>query len=123
MVVLGLLILWEVCLPILPTTGLSDAAVGGLLAFLLWCIGFLGYYEVVRNFMGRMAMGFALAWYLGSIGRWIPSVDRVYTDAGEGVSLLLAMSFLVVAPLGLVLTASVPAVVEWWEVRRESRPQ
>ena len=119
MVVLAFLILWEAALPLLPASGLPDSAVAGMLAFTLWGIAFLGAYDVTSSFMGRMAMGFAMAWYLGSIKRWIPAVDQVYTDAGEGVSLLLAMSFLVLAPMGLLLTATLSAWLKWREYRHQ----
>lgn len=114
---MSLLIVWEGGLVMLPKTDLPDAAVCGGLSLLLWAMVVLGRFDMTY-FLGRLGYAFALGWYFGSIGRWLPAVDQVYIDAADEVGLLLAASFLVVTPMGLLLAAAVPPLAGLWRGRR-----
>ena len=105
MLTLALLTLWEIALYTLPDSDLPDAATGGVLALILWIVAFMGAVDVRGGFIGRLAFVFAIAWYVSSIGRWAVLVDAVYQSSGDAVGLVLSAAFLVLAPLGLLVTA------------------
>ena len=119
MLTLALLTLWELALSILPSSGLPGPAVGGLLVLCLWLIVGSGAVDVRSGFLGRLGYAFGIAWYLGSIGRWIAPVDAAYAAAGGEVGLVLATAFLVFAPVGMLLVAGVtPAMTVFSDYRR-----
>ena len=107
MLTLVLLTLWEMALYTLPDLHqLPDTATAGILTVLLWLLAFMGAADVKQGgFMGRLAFLFGIAWYISSIGRWAAPVDAVYSEAGDGIGLVLSVAFLVLTPTGMLLTA------------------
>ena len=105
MITLAILTVWEIALVMLPETELPESAIAGVLTLLLWAVAVMGIVDVRSGFPGRLAYGFAIAWYIGSIGRWMVPLNDVYVEAGDAVGLVLSMAFLMLAPLAMLLTA------------------
>ena len=104
MLTLGLLACFELAVFVLPDT-MPGAAVAGLLALLLWALAGLAAVDLNAGFLHRLGFVFASAWTLGSVGRWLPALEAVYADAGDMPGLVLSVSVMAVAPLGMLLVS------------------
>ena len=105
MLTLILLAVFEVAIVVLPNTALPAQAVAGLLSLLLISLTGLSALDHGAGFITRLAWLFALAWYMGSIGRWIPQLSEIYSSSTSGGGLALAAALLLIAPLGLLLVS------------------
>ena len=119
MTVLITLVVLELLIVVLPDAGLPSAAVAGLMALVLLALVSLAAADLNGGFLTRLGFLFATAWYIGSIGRWLPELNAVFISAGDAPGMVLAMSLLIVAPLGLLLVSIAgPSMHAWRRYRR-----
>ena len=119
MLTLGLLACFELVVVVLPAADLPVAAVAGIMALVLWAMAALASVDLNGGFLTRLAFVFGSAWCLASIGRWIPALEEVYLGAGDMPGLVLSVSVMAVAPLGLLLVSiGGPSTHAWRRFRR-----
>ena len=119
MTVLITLVVLELLIVVLPDAGLPPAASAGLLALALLAMVALAAVDLNSGFLPRLGFVFGVAWYLGSIGRWVVPMNDVFISAGDAPGMVLAMSLLLVAPLGLLMVSIAgPAAHGWRRWRR-----
>ena len=120
MLTLGLLACFELVIVVLPAAGLPGAAVAGFLALLLWAMVALASVDLNGGFLTRLGFVFASAWCLASIGRWIPALEELYLGAGDLPGLVLSVSVMATAPLGMLMVSIAgPAGHAWRRFRRD----
>ena len=119
MLTLGLLACFELAIVVLPAADLPVAAVAGIMALVLWAMAALASVDLGAGFLPRLGFVFASAWCLASIGRWIPALEEVYLGAGDMPGLVLSVSVMAVAPLGILMVSIAgPAGHAWGRFRR-----
>ena len=119
MITLVAVSLWELVIVVLPDAGLPSAAVAGLMALVLLALVSLAAADLNSGFLTRLGFLFALAWYIGSIGRWMVPMNDIYTEVGPMPGMTLALALLIVAPLGLLLVSIAgPSTHAWRRYRR-----
>ena len=94
--------------------GLPSAAAGGLVALTLLAMVALASADLNAGFLPRLAFLIASAWYIGSIGRWMLPLNDLFVAVGDTPGMVLAMSLLIVAPMGLLLVSIAGPTAHAW---------
>ncbi len=114
MVTLMTLAVWEMVIVVLPDAGLPPAAVAGLMALVLMALVAVAAVDLNAGFLTRLAFLIASAWYIGSIGRWMLPLNDLFVAVGDTPGMVLAMSLLIVAPMGLLLVSIAGPTAHAW---------
>ena len=107
MITLVIVAVWELAIVVLPDSGLPPEMTAGLLALLVLSMVALSGVDLSAGFVPRLAYLFALAWYIGSVGRWIVPMDTLFIEVAPMPGMTLALALLIVGPLGLLMMAAV----------------
>lgn len=103
MLSLGVMLLLEYLLTV-EDLAVPDPLVWGVMAVLFLALGWAANTDVLMGgFVGRLGLALAAIWYLASVGRWLPDINRLYMDAPSPIDEFVALGFLVVAPAAILL--------------------
>ena len=75
---------------------------------ILLALGWASTIDAQAGYLCRLGLLLALVWYMGSLVRWLPIMDAMYTAGVTGE--ILGMAVLLVGPLAMVLGPVFPSI-------------